>query len=248
MQDELKIQLYDAYKYLSVSNAYQKLIEKYQNNTRQYRNNYYNLKNRSAPKTSNASIKLSLIVPGFLFFVMIFAVENIWGRLFSLLAFAVVIFIGISSKKINNKSGNKQNDKFRKEAEEYWQKTGGPAERKNMQTIQRIRSEKEKFEKEYSGVLDIVPYNYRSESAVGFLLYAILNKRADNLKEALNLYEEELHRVRMENAMNNIANAIEESNYNLERQLSGISASIDVTNSRLRNIENMEFYQILKTM
>lgn len=49
--------------------------------------------------------------------------------------------------------------------------------------------------------LEILPETYRNAEAVCFMLLAIKDGRADTLKEAINLYEEQLHRWRVENML-----------------------------------------------
>ncbi len=243
MQDNLIVKLYDAYQYLRVLNAYENLIEKYRNNTKEYKNNYYKLKNRKVPESSKSSIWLTLFVPGFLFVVMFFAGEGIIQKLGCLVALAGVIGYGVLSSKSDKNKSKKFNNKFTKEADDYWKKVVSPAEQKNIQTIRKIENEKKEFVRDNAEVIEIIPYEYRKEPTVGYLLTVILNKRADDLKEAINLYEEELHRAKMENAINGIMQTVDSINYNINMQMSNISSSLDMANSKLRNIENLEFYQ-----
>lgn len=243
MRDDLIVGLYDAYQYLRVSNAYNVLIEKFRSNTKEYKDNYYKLKNRRVSENSKTSIYLTLVTPALLFIVCIFAVEEIIGKLFSLLCLVGVILYGFLYSKSNKNKSTKFNNKLKKEAEDYWQKIGGPAEAKNIQEINKIEKERDKFLRENAEVIEIVPYEYRLESTVGYLLTVILNKRADNLKEAINLYEEELHRAKMENAINGLMQMVDSINYDIHSQMSQISSSLEITNSKLKNIENLEFYQ-----
>ena len=48
--------------------------------------------------------------------------------------------------------------------------------------------------------IQFVPANYRYLIAVQYMLEAFQNQRADTFKEAINLYEEQLHRWKLENA------------------------------------------------
>lgn len=51
---------------------------------------------------------------------------------------------------------------------------------------------------ENNDLLEKIPADYRCYDAVQFMDRAMLNGRAENKKEAMNLYEEELHRRRLE--------------------------------------------------
>ncbi|MDW2796486.1 hypothetical protein RZO55_02680 [Clostridium boliviensis] len=65
---------------------------------------------------------------------------------------------------------------------------------------QRIESViKEKIE-----IISLIPEKYRYPLATSYLTEVIECGRADTMKEALNLYEEQLHRWRMENKMNEV--------------------------------------------
>lgn len=54
------------------------------------------------------------------------------------------------------------------------------------------------------GITNTFPPQYRSTHAIGFLLNAIQSYRADSLKEAVNLYEEQLHRHKVEQGQRQI--------------------------------------------
>lgn len=54
--------------------------------------------------------------------------------------------------------------------------------------------------------LYVLPQDYRYLDAAKFILFYLENGRADNMKEACNLYEEELHRQKMENMQVDILN------------------------------------------
>jgi uncharacterized membrane protein YukC len=55
-----------------------------------------------------------------------------------------------------------------------------------------------------SDILCVLPKNYRYPLAANFIADVLESGRAESLKEALNLYEEQLHRWRMENKMNKL--------------------------------------------
>ena len=54
-------------------------------------------------------------------------------------------------------------------------------------------------------LLTFLPETYRNAEAVCFMLLAVKDGRADTLKEAMNLYEEQLHRWKMEKLAANSA-------------------------------------------
>lgn len=62
----------------------------------------------------------------------------------------------------------------------------------------------EEFLKSNMELLNILPKNYRYPLAANFIAEVLENGRADSLKEAYNLYEEQIHRWKMENKMNEL--------------------------------------------
>ena len=53
--------------------------------------------------------------------------------------------------------------------------------------------------KDLNDIVEIIPPDYRYPSAVESFYKYLNNNRANDMKEAVNLYEEEMHRLRMEN-------------------------------------------------
>jgi len=53
-------------------------------------------------------------------------------------------------------------------------------------------------------IISIIPEKYRYPLAANFFAEVLENGRADSMKEAMNLYEEQLHRWKMENKMEQI--------------------------------------------
>ena len=69
---------------------------------------------------------------------------------------------------------------------------------KNNLQIQKISEEIERVATESADIINQIPRDYRYYSAVQFLESVLANGRADNMKEAINLYEDKLHKMRLE--------------------------------------------------
>lgn len=139
--------------------------------------------------------------------------------------------------KYMNKQCDKENQKINQYNENLKKK------------IEPILQELSKVQSEYAqNCASWYPKNYCCVAAVDSFVYNVSNYRADNLKEAINLYEEELHRRRMESSqekilnnqnamMNNQKQMINQQNYaNILAE-----ASLDEqrnTNERLEDIKN----------
>lgn len=66
--------------------------------------------------------------------------------------------------------------------------------------------------KENEGYIELIPQKYRYPLACNYMAEVIQCGRADNLKEAMNLYEEQLHRWKIEKQMGNILDAQQRNN------------------------------------
>ena len=95
------------------------------------------------------------------------------------------------------------------------------------------------FESENKHLIEVLPISYRNIEASSFLFLAIANGRADTLKEAVNLYEEWLHRQMLENAAKQTAEAQEYMALALD-ELNDRQAE---TNNHLKAIEFMQYWQ-----
>lgn len=62
----------------------------------------------------------------------------------------------------------------------------------------------ERFVQDNAEIITFLPKSYRYPLAANFIAEVLENGRADTLKEAFNLYEEQLHRWKMENKMNKL--------------------------------------------
>lgn len=128
--------------------------------------------------SSMARYMLGVFLPQLNF---IFAIGCI--PLYSFLRNRLVIF---QNKKISIKN-----------AEITEQNRNSPLYEAEIEVIQQIKNIHAQYARE---ILTWYPNNYCSIDAVKFFIDAVRNFRADNIKEAINLYEDALHKGRMEYA------------------------------------------------
>lgn len=62
-----------------------------------------------------------------------------------------------------------------------------------------LKNKYEEIMQKYGKKIDSIPVDYRYSTAVDCFYKYVNNRRADTLKQAMNLYEEEMHRLRIEN-------------------------------------------------
>ena len=95
----------------------------------------------------------------------------------------------------------------------------------NEQKIEQISNEIERVATEGADHINQLPRDYRNYNAAQFFESALANGRADNMKEAVNLYEDELHKMRLENMSAQTLRASEQQ----ARMLASIEESSRVT-------------------
>ena len=103
--------------------------------------------------------------------------------------------------------------------------------------IDTIQSDLNEYMNAKQHYLEFLPTSYRNVMAVGFMLEAVQNLRADTLKEAINLYEQELkHMAAME-----VAELQRAQNENLMYLLEQAKSDIEANNEVLQDIRFMQF-------
>lgn len=90
-----------------------------------------------------------------------------------------------------------------------------------------------------AGISDFYPKAYFYEYAASCIYTYILNRQADNLKEAMNLYENHLHHLRMEQGMNKQLESLQRAEALLTRidansKAAAVSSSIAAIGSFIR--------------
>lgn len=102
-----------------------------------------------------------------------------------------------------------QNSRAKKEAAKFmtdWETTGKQKLNDLNAQLQDLRAyQQELAQEQAASTLSLLPPKYTYLEAIDFFIDVIVNLRADSMKEAVNLYEEHLHRQRMEDAQNKLA-------------------------------------------
>ncbi len=156
----------------------------------------------------------------------------------TLVAFIIPVF-PITYKLTICRSKNKKIDK---ENDEYFSETYMPLFQENEQNIVNLAKERDEFIASTEHLLDFLPGNYRSDLAIAYMEKVVRTGRADTLKEAMNLFEEQLHRWTLESQGQQLLeqNAIQTQMIN--DKLWDIENNQRRIASSLRSIESLEFY------
>lgn len=199
MENNLLKTFENAEQYFAIIDRYNGLIEDYKKNSNFQREKYWFLKNQKKP---SPAMTLPVFLGGFFGLVLIenFIMQSnralynedfvksalILSFFFAFVLALVYAIICISKrKKINN------------QAENFWNNEGLEITQKNNEKIKEITVALNDFIDENTDISAKIPPDYRNFPATSYMANAIRNCRANTLKEAINLYEEELHKMKM---------------------------------------------------
>lgn len=238
MELSLHQQLVNACEFFSVNQKYDELVAQYQSNTQAYEAEY--LKMKKSRQSPLIGIVVIVFLSLFLSMITMGIVTSINPNSITLALLAVFLppLVCVVAILIYVKRCKQKTLEYQKKADRYWQEIAGKACANNEKTIKKIELERSCFNRDNRVFTEILPDNYRYFLAAAYMENVVRNGRADTLKEALNLFEEQRHRWEIE-ASNREMIA---QNARMQEQLMDISAQQARTNSHLRNIEFLEFY------
>ena len=168
--------------------------------------------------------------------IMIFGDEG-FGKtdqfILKMLPLGIILPIGLLVYlKFHDKARNK---KFKKIYESQVQPIIDATEAE----IEHIKNQASDYIKENSHRINFIPARYQNLSAVSFFYNAISERLADELKEAFRLYEEYLHRCRLEDAA-------EEAIAEQRLAMNELIRQREETNQRLREIQDMQYWDYMQ--
>ncbi len=132
--------------------------------------------------------------------------------------------------------------KIQQKARQEWQAKNGELRANNEKTIDQLMDERQVFEKRNIRVLDFLPDIYRTQLAAAFMERVVRTGRADTLKEAMNLYEEQMHRWMLEEQGHQLLQQKELQTAMIHDQLTEILQEQRRATNSLQNIEALDFY------
>ena len=113
------------------------------------------------------------------------------------------------------------------------------------QICKNIKKEKAEFLKSQAPILSFLPPDYQNLHAVGFMLTAVKNCRADTLKEVINLYESELNRIEMMDKINRESQKHRMQAEALAMALEEIAQNQELIDSNLDAIRRQQYFEYL---
>ncbi len=264
MNAELHKKLKDICKVFEDLEKYEQMENQVKAHTKQYYKEYEKLKKKgfSAAKGNALIVVFSIIFTTILLFVAIgllfllvlpytnnttteppstFFMLIINGILFlpiALLPFEIILGIKIYRRTVCKK----KNDKLQAEAQKYYDEVFIPIAKQDEEKYNLILEDKDKYIECYEPLLNTIPADYRNCRAVTFFEEVVRTGRADTLKEAMNLYEEQVHRWNLEAQGERMIQQQHYDNLMMQMKLSDIESIQRKNAATLRSIEDLEFY------
>ncbi len=255
MNAELHKQLKDICKVFNDLEKFDTSLNNVEEHTRQYYREYEKLKKRSFGARKGVTIIIFTSV--FLAFIAMIIVHALCMMffmdneslliIFSLLFCSIImIFLGIEipvAIVLYRKTVcKKKNDKLQAEAQKYYDEVFMPIAEQDVEKYNEIIDARDKYIAYYKPLLSIIPSDYLKYRAVTFFEEVVRTGRADTLKEAMNLYEEQVHRWNLEAQGERMIQQQHYDNLMMQIQLCDIEIAQSKNAATLRSIESMEFY------
>ncbi len=239
--NDLHNQLMNACEYYAILDRYDSAVENLMDQNADLDIDYENIQERGFPAAPGILIIIFSNV--FLWLVCMIALAGSIGALalpLTMFFFPFLIVGGILIYKLRFCKARTR--KIQQEAQQEWLAKYGETRKNNDKAIDRLVDENIAFSKKNSVVLDFLPDIYRTPLAVAFMERAVRTGRAETLKEAINLYEEQLHRWTLEEQGRQLLQQSELQGEMIRDQLSSILDEQRRATNSLQNIETLEFY------
>ena len=161
--------------------------------------------------------------------LVVWLLSGSWTFLLTSIGLILLVF----AKKTRKKYIIEKTAEYKAEEEKYTDLL-----KKSTEELNGITAEINEFNANHGHFLDFLPEKYRSIEAIGFMLEAVYNLRADTLKEVINLYEAELRD-------RNIARMQHLQNERMLYAVSQINDNQERINSTLQEIKTLQFVDIM---
>lgn len=138
-------------------------------------------------------------------------------------------------------SVKRKKEKHEKKYQAIWDKEFQPQIDKKQADIDNIGEQMRNMWEKYGNLVAFLPEKYCNLQATAYMFMAVRDGRADTLKEAYNLYEEQLHRWKLEEAAYQAA----EMQRMVAMAVDELNAQQVETNAHLSAIEQYEFMKYI---
>lgn len=190
---------------------------------------YAKEKNNSTDYAAPGGFVVLVCIVALLFLIAAIIAGEKHAAIIALIAFFIALAVSIVLFSIANRIDKKHKNEY--------ETIILPKINMSLHNIESLEKDLETFKTEHGYVLDFLPETYRNAPAVSFMFLVISNGRADTLKEAMNLYEEQLHRWKLEAYAHQSA----ETQEYCSRAMEELNSKQAQTNEHLRAIEFMQY-------
>ena len=230
MNTTLHQQLLNACNLINTVMSYEEQVNALEGEIRKFENKYQQLKKRGFRATPGV-LRIAFIGGGLgilaYFCSVIFLatsadpdISNTYAPIVILgYSFGVPLFLVFLSLMYRSVYCKPKTKAMQKEAQKYWDEVGAPTCEKIRAQIDALRQEQRDYVSRNFDMIRFIPEAYRDRVAIPFMEQVVRNGRADTLKEAINLYEEQLHRWALERQAVKLAEEAENQSYHIRRQL-----------------------------
>ncbi|MBQ2715871.1 MAG: hypothetical protein IJF21_03630 [Clostridia bacterium] len=243
MDEKLYADLAAATKYYLIGNEFEDRIQK-ENKNIQTLSAYPENNKRKKTESSILMCKIGkwIAIPNGIFLLLcgIVAMAGVEPDasdkiLLPIMGIALIVSIIIAT------AAKSKTKRIEKECDDEFESHIKPQIEESQSNLITLKQNLSTFAKDNHHVVEFLPASYRNPQATSYMLLAVSNGRADTLKEAINLYEEQLHRWKLEQYARQGAEAQEYCALAMD-ELNSRQAQ---TNAHLQAIEIMQFVNFI---
>lgn len=202
---------------------------------------YEKEKSEKVPRIIHDLLKVALVFGciflGLVVLVAIFGVKATTFDIITITVLGIVCLVAFFIQKYLANWLKKNEEAYNKKYENEIK----PQIEETQRNTDALTKKAEQFISENIHYIEFLPMQYRNLQAVTFMYLAVGNGRADTLKEAINLYEEQLHRWKLEEYAQEAA----EAEAYMASALDELNTRQAETNAHLQAIEFIEYLNYL---
>ena len=246
MDRELYEKLAIGTRYYQLGEEMMERIEEEEGNLRAIKREYENVENKKVGtfETYLPICKAVFIIGGIILALTILVVLFDSDRLndFDTILFIVYLSIAVVAAFFCKRIFGQKLALGKKECAQLYETVYKQKIQEQEAKVAEVTEATKNFAQENYHLVEFMPPEYRDLQPMSYMLLAVVNGRADTLKEAINLYETQLHRWHLES----LAERSVEAQEYLNRAMDELNARQAETNAHLAAIEYMKYVEYFK--
>ena len=245
MDRELYEKLAIGTRYYQLGEEMMERIEEEEGNLRAIKREFENIKNgkigfsETLVPVCKAVFIIAAIIFGLAVFITVFDLAVVKDGEAALFFILPIISIG---GFLGERFFKQKLKKAQQESDELYETVYKQKIQEQEAKVAEVTEATKNFAQENYHLVEFMPPEYRDLQPMSYMLLAVVNGRADTLKEAINLYETQLHRWHLES----LAERSVEAQEYLNRAMDELNARQAETNAHLAAIEYMKYVEYFK--